>query len=64
MKSLLRRFLVMVDVFGFLERDPFGNTLFTKRVIISSLGWLTWSRLMYTNKTRVFGTEHLSPIHI
>ena len=49
----------MVDVFGFLERDPFGNTLFTKRIVISSLGWLTWSRLMWTNKTRIYGTEHL-----
>lgn len=62
MKALLKKFLLMVDVFGFFERDPFGNLVFTKRVLIASLGFLTWSRYMWTNKTRISGTEHLEKL--
>ncbi|PQA60629.1 lysophospholipid acyltransferase family protein [Siphonobacter curvatus] len=62
MKSILRKFLEMVDVFGFFERDPFGNLVFTKRVLIGTLGSLTWARYMWTNKTVIKGTEHLEKL--
>ncbi len=62
MKSVIRKFLKMVDVFGFFERDPFGNLYFTKRLLIASLGSLTWSRLMWVNKTKIQGTEHLEKL--
>ncbi|MCY7353447.1 MAG: 1-acyl-sn-glycerol-3-phosphate acyltransferase [Cytophagaceae bacterium] len=59
MKSLLRKFLTMLDVYGFFERDPFGNLLFVKRVLMATLGVLTYGRLNITNKLHVEGTEHL-----
>ncbi len=62
MKQLLSRFLQMIDVFGFFERDPFGNSVFVKRVLIATLGFLTYGRYMWTNKTRITGTEHLKDL--
>ncbi len=40
-------------------RDPFGNPLILKRLIISAFGIVVWYRLNKVNKTKVFGAEHL-----
>jgi hypothetical protein len=49
----------MFDVFGIVERDPFGNSMFLKRIIMFTLGWITYGRLRVYNKTKIRGTEHL-----
>ncbi len=59
MKSHIRNFLSMFDVFGIVERDPFGNSMFLKRIIMFTLGWITYGRLRIYNKTKISGTEHL-----
>lgn len=55
----MKRYLLLLDVFGFFERDPFGNSVFVKRILIAMLGALTYARFMWTNKTHITGTEHL-----
>jgi 1-acyl-sn-glycerol-3-phosphate acyltransferase len=59
MNSVLRKLLSMADVFGIFERDPFGNSMLLKRLIVMVLGVLTYSRLRGVNKTQIRGTEHL-----
>ncbi len=52
-------FLKKIDIFGLFERDPFGNSILFKRIIIAVLGSLTYYRLNIANKLKVRGTEHL-----
>lgn len=59
MKQYVLKFFAMLDVFGFLERDPFGNSVFVRRILISVLGTLTYARFAINNKTVIKGTEHL-----
>lgn len=59
MKALVKKFFAMLDVFGFFERDPFGNVLFVKRMLMLALGFGTYGRLNITNKLHLEGTEHL-----
>ncbi|MDI9867347.1 lysophospholipid acyltransferase family protein [Flectobacillus longus] len=59
MKLHIRNFLSMFDVFGIVERDPFGNSMLLKRIIMFTLGWITYGRLRVYNKTKIRGTEHL-----
>lgn len=59
MKLHIRNFLSMFDVFGIVERDPFGNSMLLKRIIMFTLGWITYGRLRVYNKTKISGTEHL-----
>jgi 1-acyl-sn-glycerol-3-phosphate acyltransferase len=44
------------------RRDPFGHQLFLKRILISLIGWLTWSRYARKNKISISGTEHLGKL--
>jgi 1-acyl-sn-glycerol-3-phosphate acyltransferase len=57
--SAIKKFLLKLDVFGLFERDPFGNSIFFKRIIIAILGSLTYYRLNIANRMKVTGTEHL-----
>jgi 1-acyl-sn-glycerol-3-phosphate acyltransferase len=41
------------------RRDPFGHRLFLKRILISTIGWLTWRRYARKNKMKISGTENL-----
>ncbi|MGB0525005.1 MAG: lysophospholipid acyltransferase family protein [Flammeovirgaceae bacterium] len=50
------RYLIRLD---FLSKDPFGNLLIAKRLLISIIGMLTFSRFTVVNKTKIQGTEHL-----
>jgi 1-acyl-sn-glycerol-3-phosphate acyltransferase len=52
-------FLKKLDVLGIFARDPFGNSVFFKRIIIALLGSLTYYRLNIANRLKVTGTEHL-----
>lgn len=45
-----------------LKRDPFGHRVFIKRILVSSIGWLSWARYSRLNKTKISGTEHLKNI--
>lgn len=40
-------------------RDPFGNNLLLKRLVIFLFGSITWYRFNIANKTNIEGTEHL-----
>ncbi len=42
-----------------IKKDPFGNVLVFKRMLISVLATFTYSRLNIVNKLKVEGTEHL-----
>ncbi|HET6991181.1 MAG TPA: lysophospholipid acyltransferase family protein [Bacteroidia bacterium] len=42
--------------------DPFGHKLFLKRILISTIGWLTWRRYARRNKLKITGTENLKGI--
>ena len=40
-------------------RDPFGNPLWAKRMVIFCFGTVTWYRLNHIHRTKVEGMEHL-----
>jgi 1-acyl-sn-glycerol-3-phosphate acyltransferase len=44
---------------GMVRRDPFGHKLFLKRLLISTIGWITWRRYCRKNKVSISGTENL-----
>jgi 1-acyl-sn-glycerol-3-phosphate acyltransferase len=62
MKKYLYKFLSLLDIFGFFERDPFGNSMFMKRLLVGVLGAITYSRLTQYNKIEISGTEHLEKL--
>ncbi|MDP5121471.1 MAG: 1-acyl-sn-glycerol-3-phosphate acyltransferase [Spirosomaceae bacterium] len=53
------RFLSYFDIFGLFEKDPFGNWLILKRIIVSAAVLPTFWRLAVANKLRIEGTEHI-----
>lgn len=57
--SRFSRMLSTVDVLGLFERDPFGNWLILKRIIIFIAGWPTWWRIAMANRLKMEGTHHL-----
>ena len=57
--SYLPKWLVWIDFLGLFEKDPFGNSILVKRVMISIIGLITYWRLTVFNKIRIEGTEHL-----
>jgi len=57
--SYLPVFLRPLDFLGLFEKDPFGNSLLLKRLMIFTLGWFTFYRLTAVNRLKIEGTEHL-----
>ena len=57
--SFLPKWLSWLDFLVFHEKDPFGNSLFIKRLLISGIGWFTYWRFTVVNKTVIEGIEHL-----
>ena len=55
----MKEFLKKIDILGLFEKDPFGNSVFFKRIIIMVLGSLTYYRLNIANRLKIKGTEHL-----
>jgi 1-acyl-sn-glycerol-3-phosphate acyltransferase len=45
--------------FNLLKRDPFGNIIFLKRMLIGFLGSLTYTRFTLANKLKIEGTDYL-----
>jgi 1-acyl-sn-glycerol-3-phosphate acyltransferase len=62
LKQYLEKFLSLVDIFGLFERDPFGNYLIIKRILMSLLGGITYNRLTQYNNIVIEGTEHLEDL--
>lgn len=59
MLSQLKKGWKSLKTLSILKKDPFGNFLFAKRLLISIIGMLTFSRFTMVNTTKVQGTEHL-----
>jgi 1-acyl-sn-glycerol-3-phosphate acyltransferase len=51
--------LAKLDFLGLFEKDPFGNLLIIKRLMIMIIGWITYYRFTAVNKIKIKGTEHL-----
>jgi hypothetical protein len=56
--SFLPKPLNRLDLPGIFEKDPFGNSLFIKRIMIAIVGWITYFRYTLYNKLKIEGTEH------
>lgn len=54
LKSLSR-----FDLLGIFDKDPFGNWLVLKRLVIFIAGWPTYWRIAVANKLKIEGTENL-----
>jgi len=60
--SFLPRPLAVLDVLGLLEKDPFGNSMFIKRILIAILGWFTYFRYTVVNQIKIEGMENLKDL--
>lgn len=60
--SFLPKWLAWIDFLGIFEKDPFGNSLLVKRILVAIVGWITYWRLTVINKIRIEGTEHLEDL--
>ncbi|GAB3515160.1 lysophospholipid acyltransferase family protein [Emticicia fontis] len=54
------RYISYIDIFGIFERDPFGNWLILKRLIILIAGWPTYWRIAVANQLKVEGAEKIA----
>lgn len=54
------RYISYIDIFGFFERDPFGNWLILKRLIILIAGFPTYWRIAVANQLKVEGAEKIA----
>ncbi len=62
--SYLPKVLMPLDVLGLLERDPFGNSLLVRRIMIGITGWLTYARYTVVKRIQIEGTENLENLPI
>lgn len=62
--SFLPKPIDKLDFLGLFEKDPFGNALFIKRILISIIGWVTYFRYTLYNKLDIEGTEHLENLPV
>ena len=58
-QSKLAKVFHFMDTLGLGERDPFGNPILFKRIVMMVLGFISYNRLTVYNKTNITGTEHL-----
>ncbi|AFK05092.1 phospholipid/glycerol acyltransferase [Emticicia oligotrophica DSM 17448] len=56
------RYVSYIDIFGIFERDPFGNWLILKRIIILVAGIPTYWRIAVANQLKVEGAEYLEKL--
>lgn len=57
-----KRLLAYLDIFGLFQKDPFGNPLILKRIIIFVAGWPTFWRIAMANRLKIEGMEHLQKL--
>jgi 1-acyl-sn-glycerol-3-phosphate acyltransferase len=62
MASKLARLFQFMDTLGLGERDPFGNPVVFKRIVMFVMGFITYNRLRFYNKTVIKGTEYLDDL--
>jgi len=58
-ESKLGKIFQFMDTLGLGERDPFGNPILFKRIVMMVLGFISYNRLTVYNKTKITGAEHL-----
>jgi len=51
-----------MDTLGLGERDPFGNPILFKRIVMGIMGFITYNRLRFYNKMEIKGTEFLEDL--
>jgi len=56
------RYVSYIDIFGIFERDPFGNWMILKRLIIIFAGIPSYWRLAVANQLKVEGAEYLEKL--
>jgi 1-acyl-sn-glycerol-3-phosphate acyltransferase len=61
-QSKLAKVFQFMDTLGLGERDPFGNPILFKRIIVMILGFISYNRLTVYNKTKITGTEYLEDL--
>jgi len=61
-QSKLAKVFHFMDTLGLGERDPFGNPILFKRIIVMILGFISYNRLTVYNKTKITGTEYLEDL--
>jgi 1-acyl-sn-glycerol-3-phosphate acyltransferase len=54
--------LFFLDIFGLFQKDPFGNPIILKRLIIFFAGWPTYWKIAVANRMTVEGTEYLKEL--
>lgn len=57
-----KRFLSYIDLLGLFQTDPWGNSLFVKRLIIFIAGWPTYWRIAVANKLTIEGGDNLKKL--
>ncbi len=62
MKFNWPQILSKIDFPGFFKKDPFGNSLLMKRVVIATLGFLTYYRMNIANEMKITGAEYLDDL--
>lgn len=60
--NLFLRYLSYLDIFGIFQKDPFGNWMILKRIIIFFAGGATFWRIAVANKLKIEGTEYLKDL--
>lgn len=56
------RYLSYLDILGLFQKDPFGNPMLLKRMVIFFAGWPTFWRIAVANKLKVEGIEYLKDL--
>ncbi len=59
MQQLFIRISQRLEKIGFFRKDVFGNVILLKRILISTIGMITYARFNIYNRMRIKGTEHL-----
>lgn len=61
-QSKLATVFKFMDTLGLGERDPFGNPILFKRIVMMIMGIISYNRLTIYNKTKITGTEYLEDL--
>lgn len=54
--------LSYLDIFGIFQKDPFGNWMILKRMVISLAIWPTFWRISVANKLKIEGLENIKDL--
>jgi 1-acyl-sn-glycerol-3-phosphate acyltransferase len=54
--------LFFLDIFGLFQKDPFGNPIILKRLVIFLAGWPTYWKIAVANRMTIEGSEYLKDL--